>query len=236
MEKGYKCAQELEQRYKEFGSLLKVANSYGVSKKLILNYMKKFNLQRHKMGIDLDTEKAEAMLDGGKSLKDVINELGANAGTLRKKLKEKGIESDRFHKEYKTTDSGYIMILSKEHPFADKSGYVREHRLVMENHIGRYLEPNEVVHHINLDKSDNAIENLKLMTAYEHKQFHAKVDKKIIDLKDAAKMLEEGYTMSEVCDKHNVSQPTLRVRLQANGLYKPLLRGTNAHIDKRKRP
>ena len=58
---------------------------------------------------------------------------------------------------------GYILILQKDHPHADSGGYVREHRLVMEGMIGRYLEPVEVVHHRNNIKDDNRPENLELL-------------------------------------------------------------------------
>ena len=68
---------------------------------------------------------------------------------------------------------GYIFIQSKEHPFCSSEGYVKRSRLVMEKKLGRYLKPEEVVHHINRIRDDDRPENLKLFSNIgSHTSFH----------------------------------------------------------------
>jgi len=66
----------------------------------------------------------------------------------------------------------YIFIYHPKHSF-NNHGYVAQHRLVMEKHLGRYLTKKEVVHHINGNTSDNRLKNLKLFpNQSEHMKFH----------------------------------------------------------------
>jgi hypothetical protein len=80
---------------------------------------------------------------------------------------------------YRTSKNGFVInhgykyIYKPEHPFAKEGKYVFEHRLVMEKQIGRYLNEDEVVHHINKDTLDNRIVNLLLMNREEHSRLHS---------------------------------------------------------------
>lgn len=47
-----------------------------------------------------------------------------------------------------------------------------EHRRVVEDHIGRPLRSAEIVHHIDGDQHNNAIENLQIVTKEEHARIH----------------------------------------------------------------
>ena len=66
----------------------------------------------------------------------------------------------------------YNYAIVRNHPNRTKNDYVLEHRIVVENHIQRLLEKDEIVHHINEIKKDNRIDNLQIMKSDEHGKHH----------------------------------------------------------------
>lgn len=81
------------------------------------------------------------------------------------------------------TKDSHVMVKSSNHPNANKVGYVAEHRLLIEKQINRYLNKNEHVHHINLIKNDNSLDNLVLFNnASEHFLAHGSLNKCVAKL------------------------------------------------------
>jgi hypothetical protein len=78
----------------------------------------------------------------------------------------------------------YYYAKVPNHPNAIRQGYVLYHRIVMENHLGRLLNANEVVHHVNGNKKDNRLENLKVMDKANHTRMHQfAVGRKCVNLR-----------------------------------------------------
>ena len=92
----------------------------------------------------------------------------ANGCARRPKVTSRRGEANHLWRGGRTLDrSGYFKItLDADDPMFtmahNTTHRVLEHRLVMARALGRPLQAHETVHHINLDKSDNRLENLQL--------------------------------------------------------------------------
>ena len=121
-----------------------------------------------------DQERLDAirhLYDRGLTLREVAAELSYTEEYIRRLMQAAGIPrrprgqpaGKHLPSGGRVTDKdGYILLKANDHPNANSGGYAREHRLIMERMLGRYLLPGEVVDHRDGNKANNAISNLEL--------------------------------------------------------------------------
>lgn len=139
----------------------------------------------------MDERALQHLYDEAGSTNEMARRMGLHPKTVRKRLRDAGIEirrtgfrspktvthSGSAHQSWKggayRHSDGYVYEYAPEHSAAKNSkGYVLQHRLVMERKLGRLLEAHELVHHINEVKDDNRPENLELMNRSTHMKGH----------------------------------------------------------------
>lgn len=190
---------EWQKRYDAAKSMRALAAELGVHPSWVSHELRRLGIKsRSKMaGRPAQEPSPEAcaewkrLYEEAGSVSALARKMGKNHGTIKYHLKRHGIEvASAGYKSPKTVThkgadhaswkggtyyhtDGYVFEYAPDHPDAARAkGYVLQHRLVMEQKLGRPLAPGEVVHHINEIKSDNRPENLELLNRSTHMKHH----------------------------------------------------------------
>lgn len=121
-------------------------------------------------------------------------------------------------------NNGYKYIKIPNHPNANNKGNVFEHRLIVESMLGRYLENEEEVHHIDGDRLNNRVDNVTSLRSEEHKWWHGVKSRMDWEMKYGNRdiFLFENTEMfgKDISKELNVSKSAVNKYLKRKG-YKP---------------
>lgn len=130
------------------------------------------------------------LFESGSSIAEIVEQVGTNRETVRQYLlkrytpkqkraivlknfrQPRGESSPNWKGGREITRAGYVRL------WISKDQRVLEHRQIMEEHLGRKLGRDEVVHHINGDNADNRLVNLHLTTFSEDIRRHNLANRK----------------------------------------------------------
>ncbi len=181
--KGYKHASEEESRqiaesYQRTRSTALTAQELHLSIRRVQGLLKRqgFALTgSHGGACYYRQAEIEQWASEGVSLSEMARRIGTKHQLVKKfllaykipyKPYRQAMENNTFWRGGRIVDyDGYVLIKTPEHPHKDRHGYVREHRLVVEQVLGRYLLPTEVVHHIDGNRQNNTPENLEVYSS-----------------------------------------------------------------------
>lgn len=125
----------------------------------------------------IDEARLRELIAAGHTHPQVAKALGVSKSAIERRCGKLGLQTCRtgprsglgspeWNGGRRLQKYGYVGIYVPLHPYSNKSSHlVPEHRLVMEVVLGRYLEPSEVVHHIDGHPRHNWPENLEVFAS-----------------------------------------------------------------------
>lgn len=150
--------------YRQGMSLTEVAEAVGKGVSTVRYHVKRAGILRSRVeGIRASGDKISKALSG-QSRSPVSEE-------TKIKMSQSALERhDRSAKGYRIDGGGYLEFTRGPH----KGQLV--HRVFAECALGRPLEKFEVVHHIDGNKTNNNLDNLKVMDSKDHLKLHRNLD------------------------------------------------------------
>jgi hypothetical protein len=124
-----------------------------------------------------ETKRKISLSNMGKKLSDetkeklrlsAIGRRHSDESKQKMSLSRRGINNSRWKGGRKLRGGGYWLILRPNHRFANSQGYVREHRIIVEDQWNCCLLPWADVHHRDGDKQNNVWYNLWPMMRGQH--------------------------------------------------------------------
>ena len=150
---------------------------------------------------DADKDIIEARVQAGESLRTIAKDYGVHWQTIQKrrerwglpKLKQ-GLVRGENHASWKGGE--YVDKWGYHRVYAPGTGrtfpYANKHTLVMEEKLGRRIERNEVVHHIDGDKLNNDPDNLIVVTRAQHRILHGQLETLAYELIKSGTIVFDG--------------------------------------------
>lgn len=155
-----------------------IAKQYNTDKSAVVRLLNRIGVKLRPSGakrkLPADNTVLDLYINDGLSCDQIAEKYRCSKAAVRSFLNRRRVKM-RTNKDYDLVNwdreptrfinkrNGYIMIY-----FPGAKQAIPEHRFVMEKKLGRKLEPNEVVHHLNAIKGDNRPQNLVVVTRPTH--------------------------------------------------------------------
>ena len=164
-----------------------IGRQFDLSNLTIANWRKRYGIKREEPLRSVCLDEAELKwlyIDEKQTMEQMAEYFGCGESTVRENIIRAGlnidavevaqrrIERNKQKYTFRYECDGYRMIHMPEHPSSTADGYIREHRYLAEVAMGRYLRMGEQVHHINVQKLDNRVENLAVVVKDDHSRLH----------------------------------------------------------------